>query len=276
MGGCNCNCLLKNPESNNEMVNGIIPGLGLKSSGKDDNEIININTENDVYKEEEDIIEKKNNNNSLLLKNQEQVQEKEEEEEKEDEKEEEENGLDNLRINTKTGLSRNAAQEINRNDSSIASMLQELVESIFDYFNGIRTTPEDYEKAAEDHGLGDIIQKAINSPNPCNNLIVNFFYNLLLSSYINNNTDDGEKNKNLLEEIEKEEKIKNYNKKLYVAEAEISNPNEAVWNLIDSNKDIAFETFFSNNIEYLVLSCQKKDNDNKMFKCYFLLLLKGN
>ena len=41
------------------MVNGIIPGLGLKSSGKDDNEIININTENDVYKEEEDIIEKK-------------------------------------------------------------------------------------------------------------------------------------------------------------------------------------------------------------------------
>ena len=59
MGGCNCNCLLKNPESNNEMVNGIIPGLGLKSSGKDDNEIININTENDVYKEEEDIIEKK-------------------------------------------------------------------------------------------------------------------------------------------------------------------------------------------------------------------------
>jgi len=270
MGGCNCNCLLKNPESNNEMVNGIIPGLGLRGSKKDEhNEIININTENDVFKEEEDDIVKKDNNNELFLKKQEQIKEKEEEEE---------NGiaLDNLRINTKTGLSRNAAQEINKNESSIASMLQELGETIFDYFNEIRTNPKDYEKAAEDHGLGDIIQKVINSLNPCNNLIINFFFNLLLSSYINNNTDNGEKNNNLLEEIEKEEKIKNYNKKLFVVEAEINNPNEAVWNLIYSNKDIAFETFFSNNIEYLVLSCQKKDNDNKMFKCYFLLLLKGD
>ena len=46
--GCDCRCLLKDPESNNEMVNGIIPGLGIKTSKKEDlNDIININSDNE-------------------------------------------------------------------------------------------------------------------------------------------------------------------------------------------------------------------------------------
>ena len=34
MGGCNCNCLLKDQETHNEMVNGIIPGLGVVTKKK--------------------------------------------------------------------------------------------------------------------------------------------------------------------------------------------------------------------------------------------------
>ena len=46
--GCDYRCLLKNPESGNKMVNGIIPGLGIKSSKKEDlNDIININSDNE-------------------------------------------------------------------------------------------------------------------------------------------------------------------------------------------------------------------------------------
>ena len=44
------------------------------------------------------------------------------------------------------------------------------------------------------------------------------------------------------------------------------------YNLFLNNKDTAFETFFSTNIEYLVISCQKKAYDNQKFKCYFLFL----
>ena len=104
--------------------------------------------------------------------------------------------------------------------------------------------------------------------------MINGYFNLLLSSYINDNTDDGENNEILLKSMEEEEKIKNYNKQLFVSEAEIDNPNEPVWSLIENNKDIANEAFFSNQIEYLVISCLKKENDSQTFKCYFLLLTK--
>ena len=126
----------------------------------------------------------------------------------------------------------------------------------------------------EDHDVGDILQKIINASNSLNNLMINAYFNLLLSSYINDNSDDGENNEILLKSMEKEEKIKNYNKQLFVSEAEIDKPNEPIWSLIENNKDIANEAFFSNQIEYLVISCLKKDNDSQTFKCYFLLLTK--
>ena len=126
----------------------------------------------------------------------------------------------------------------------------------------------------EDHDVGDILQKIINASNSLNNLMINAYFNLLLSSYINDNSDDGENNEILLKSMEKEEKIKNYNKQLFVSEAEIDKPNEPIWSLIENNKDIAYEAFFSNQIEYLVISCLKKDNDSQTFKCYFLLLTK--
>ena len=290
--GCRCNCLVKNPESDNEIVDGVIPGLGIRSSHKDNFEIVNINTENDneedndnnninekdkqnnndiinesinenlsdklKYKENED----NNRNNSISLKDGEKMSEKNE-------------ALDKLKItNAQTGLSRNTPRRIISYDSSVISKIQELSENIFDYFNEIRTKPDNFEKISEDHEVSDIIRKVINASNPCTNLIINNFYNLLLSSYINDYTNDGEENNKLLEQIEKEEKLKNFDKKLYSVEGDINNPNEVVWKLIKNNKDIAFDTFFSNNIECLVISCQMINNQK--FNSYFLFLSKRN
>ena len=36
MGGCNCNCLLKSPEADNEMLNGSLPGIYKRGKKKDD------------------------------------------------------------------------------------------------------------------------------------------------------------------------------------------------------------------------------------------------
>lgn len=271
MGGCNCNCLLKDQEQNNEMVGGIMPGLGIKDSRKEDNmlyEIKNINTENDNRDEELNNNINNDHNNSLEKiesenesKNENEVKQEKESEKKSDKK------FSNLQTRITPGG--------NSMDSSMISKIQELYESIFEYFNDVRTDPETYEKTAEEHGVGDIIQKVINASNPCTNLIINSFYNLLLSSYINDYTADGEDNRKLLDEIEKEEKIKNFNKSLYVVEGDINDSKEVVWKLIEDNKDIAYETFFSNKIDCLVLSCQKSHEKNK-FKCYFLFLSKTN
>ena len=45
------------------------------------------------------------------------------------------------------------------NDSSIMSKIQELYESIFDYFNEIRTEPQNFEKISEKHGYLILFKK---------------------------------------------------------------------------------------------------------------------
>ena len=189
-------------------------GLGtwLKDNKKEDMllEIKNINTENDNRDEEDKNNNCNNHNNSLNnedYKDEDDIKEDIENEKKEEKK------ISNHRTGITPGY--------NSDYSSDISTIQELYESIFEYFNEIRTDPEKYERIAEEHGVGDIIQRIIN--NPCTNLIMNSFYNLLLSSYINDNTSDGEDNKNLLEEIDKEDKIKNFNKSLFVIEGDKNN-----------------------------------------------------
>lgn len=293
MGGCDCKCLLNNPESNNEMVNGIIPGLGIKSSKKEDlNEIININSDNEdddnnnknnnvgntnkinndyifINNNDKDTMKEKKinkDNKNIVEKKSLSIEEKEEINKKDDD-------LEHLKItNVHTELSKNAPRKMISNDSSIISDNQNLYEIIFEYFNKIRTQPQNFEKKSEEHGVSDIIQKVINDSNPRNNLIINSFYNLLLSSFLNNITNDGEDNSIILEGMKKEERLKNFNKKIFDEDGDINEPNEVVWKLIKNNKDIAYENFFSNDIEYLVISCQMIDN--KKFKCYFLFLSK--
>lgn len=236
MGGCNCNYLAKNKEADNEMLNWSLPESYKKGKKNDDiYEIKNINTD---Y-----------NNNEKI-----------------------DNNLDKLQINNKNGLSRNK-QKLLEYNSSVLSMIQDLCDSIFDYLNDIRTNPEDFEETAEQYDVGDIIQRIINASSQCKNLTSNSAFNTLLSEYINDNVDDEEDHKKLIEALDKEEKIQNYSKDLLVFEGEINNQKEAIWTLIENNKDIAYETFFTNDIEFIVISCDVKD-EYKKFKCYLLILSK--
>ena len=227
--GCKCNnCLAKNQENSNEMVDGIIP---IKTEGDD----INHARENDENNED-DI----NKNKNPILKAPVDKIEKDKNEE-------------------------------SLYDSSIVSKLQELNESISEYFNQVRTSPEKFGKEAEEHDVGNIIQKVINSSTPCRSLIINPFYNSLLSSYFNDDKNDGDNNY-LLDKIEKEEQFTNYNKKLFNVEGDLDDSNEIVWKLIENNKDIAYETFFSNSIECFAICC--KQIEDKKINCYFLFLSK--
>ena len=162
-------------------------------------------------------------------------------------------------------------ESISSSSSTILELL-DYTESIFDYFVELRTNPEDYEKDAEEHQLSELLQKVQNSENACRTIILNSFLNLLFNSYVATyNGDDN--NDKLIKALEKEEKLKDYNQKLFSVEADISKPNEVIWKLIEDNKDIAYETFFFNDIEYLLVSCVQIP-ESKNYRSYFLFLEK--
>lgn len=269
--GSYCTCFNTNQEQNNEMVEGIIPQTILEKNSVEnieDARLKNNNNDNEENDKEENISDN-NKNKPLLLneKNQELIIQMEDEKKEED--------LNSVKIdNNKTrNTLKRAVSQYSHNSSNI-SKIQDLNDTIFDYFNEIRTNPEDFDKLSESHGVKDIIQKFINSNTTCDNLIMNSFYNLILASYINDITCDGEDNHNmLLEQIEKEEKIKNYNKKLFVIDGDIKEPNEVIWKLIETNKETALEDFFSKNIEYLIIA-SKTLKDKEKFKCFLLILSK--
>ena len=176
-------------------------------------------------------------------------------------------------LKTSPSIPQNILGKMDSCDSSIVSYIQDQSELIFNYFNELRTNPGNYEKDAEDHGLLELIQKIKNSE-PCINLIFNSFFDITLNICINN-CNQSENNEDLLKVLENEEKIKNFQKKLFSVEADIKMPNEVIWKLIEINKDIAYDAFFRNNIQYLVVSCTKVPN-KEYYKCYFLLLLEKN
>ena len=162
-------------------------------------------------------------------------------------------------------------ESISSSSSTILELL-DYTESIFDYFVELRTNPEDYEKDAEEHQLSELLQKVQNSENACRTIILNSFLNLLFNSYISTYSRD-DNNDKLIKALENEEKLKDYNQKLFSVEADISKPNEVIWKLIEDNKDIAYETFFFNDIEYLLVSCVQIP-ESKNYRSYFLFLEK--
>ena len=239
--GCQCNCLNKKPDGPEEDFKNII---------KEDS---NVNEENKIISDIK--LDTEFDNKSNLSK----------------EVEEDVNKLRNENLNL--GKSRNKEfRKIISYDSSLLSKLQEQTESIFEYFEELRTNPEDYEKDAEEHQLSELLQRVQNSENPCKTIILNSFLNLLFNSYVANYSGD-DNNDNLIQALENEEKLKDYDQKLFSVEADINKPNEVIWKLMEDNKDIAYETFFFNDIEYLLVSCIQIP-ESKNYRSYFLFLKK--
>jgi hypothetical protein len=238
--GCQCNCLNKKPEGPEEDFKNII---------KEDS---NANIDNKMYsniKLNPEFDDKSNKSNE----------------------EEDLNNFKNENIIPNKSRNKNIRKIISY-DSSLLSKLQEQTESIFEYFEELRTNPGDHQKDAEQHELSELLQKVQDSENPCKTIILNSFLNLLFNSYVNSyNGDDN--NNNLIDALEKDDKLKDYNQQLFSVETDISKPNEVIWKLIEDNKDIAYETFFFNDIEYLLVSCVQIP-ESKNFRSYFLFLEK--
>ncbi len=240
--GCQCNCLNKKPEGPEENFNNIII------------EDKNVNDNNQVLNKINFDTEADNKANVSNLSNEVDINTLR-------------NGKENL-----TKSRNNNIRKIISYDSTLLSKIQEQTDSIFEYFEELRASPEDYQKDAEDHQLSELLQKVQNSQNSCSTMILNPFLNVLLTSYANTYSED-DTNDNLIEALENDEKLKEYNQKLFLVKADIYQPKEVIWKLIGDNKDIAYETFFMNKIEYLLISCTQIPN-NPDFKCYFLFLTK--
>ena len=177
--------------------------------------------------------------------------------------------------NTKFKTTEDAKKIQEENDSlssNFLSVSQDRSESLFDYFNEIRFSPENFEREAEDHGVSDLIQKAKNKNDKPTNLIKNPYFNLMLETYITQkrlNTNDDELNK----ELENDKQISEYEKDLYIIEASNNNPTEAVWNLLEENKHKNGFEILSDTIDYLVIS-NIPVLGTQNFRAYFLFLKK--
>ena len=146
---------------------------------------------------------------------------------------------------------------------------QERNDKIFDFFNDLRNYPQKYIEESRKYGLSNIISSSLNrSVSDFNNLIKNNYFNLFFDTIVRKTPYS---KKDILENIEKYEKIKHYNKYLYSSKANIENVNECVWNLLKDNKKIALDEILYKKCDYLIIS-SFIHSDNKTIITYFLFI----
>jgi len=154
------------------------------------------------------------------------------------------------------------------------SIVQRRNEEIFDFFNDLRSNPQNYLEESEKYKLTDIILSAIdkkNSDDSLNtNLIKNPFFNLFLDTNVKSTPYSKE---DILNNIESNEQLQNYKKSLFIVESSMENTNEAVWNLLKNNKDIVLDEILFRKIDYFIVSSFFVP-EKKIVMTYFLFLKK--
>ena len=176
------------------------------------------------------------------------------------------------RIINKKHFEKNYKHQLITLETEFISKNQERNEYIFDFFNQIRLTPENYLNDSKRYNLYDLFQTVIDNKYQGNkvHLIKNPFLNIFLEETVN--VSNGNKNE-ILNKLAEESRIRNYNKQLYIVETSGDEPIEAVWILLKENKKIALKEFFGNKIDYLIVSSQLNKTRNKII-AYFLILKK--
>ena len=154
-------------------------------------------------------------------------------------------------------------------DTDYLNTDQQKSELIFLYFNNLRNNPLNYLSEAEKYNLSQIISTASEKAkkNNIKNLIKNPFYDLSFDKCVK---DSPESEENILNNIEKENLFKNYEKKLYIIEGNTDNVEECIWQLIKKCYDNGDE-ILTKKIDYLVLTTITSDDNTKFFG-YFLFL----
>lgn len=229
------NCCNSQPKENEEMKDGIFPKID--------------NTEEEDEKNEKKEEEKENQNE--YVKETENVNEKD-------------------KKKSLYNFSQNYYQQDSM-DSEFVTSEQKISEEMFNYFNDIRLNPQNYLSEGQKNGLQNIISTAAEKAveNTVQNLIRNPFYEMFFDNCVKsspNSKDD------ILKSFEKEEKLKNHEKELYMILGEGKKPKECVWSLIknsENNGEILWK-----DIDYLLISIMFLE-ETKNFLCYFLFLYKS-
>lgn len=245
MGNCKCNCM-KGSEEKSEMIYSdySIQTPVPKNENLNNEFFPNINVD-DPFQGETNPQTGRTANNTTINKNK-------------------KNLKNNPFMNNPTG-------ELESIDSALITQNAKRDEIIFDLFNDIRINPKKFEEDAINFEVQDVLNSYIEEYESINQLIKNPFYNLLLNNSINNclNSDGIE---GLEESINKEDLIKDFEKKLFIIKARLNNPEEAVWNLIKENKNIAIKEILKKKIQYLIVSSYPIKN-SEFFKVFYLFLI---
>ena len=178
----------------------------------------------------------------------------------------------NNNIDLKMSSSYNFVNKNNKKetiDSDYINSDQQKSEQIFLFFNNLRNNPLNYLSEAEKYNLSEIISTANekSKKNNFTNLIKNPFYDLFFDKCVKTSPESEE---NILNNIEKENLFKNYEKKLYIIEGNTDNVEECIWQLIKKCYDNGDE-ILTKKIDYLVLTTITSDDNTKFFG-YFLFL----
>ena len=146
---------------------------------------------------------------------------------------------------------------------------QQKSEEIFDIFNNIRNNPQNYVIDSKNYNLYQVITSASEKSKNIKNLIKNPFFDLFFDKCVKASP---KSRKNILNNLEKEKLLNDYEKNIYIVEGNKEKTEECVWNLIKICANNGIE-ILEKDIDYLVISTMTLKEQNK-FLCYFLFLSK--
>ena len=219
---------------------------------------------------QQEIEENKEMKDGIFPKLENTVEEDEKEEKKETEKENE--NMNNMNENKKEvkkslyNFSQNYQQD--SMDSDFINSEQKISEEIYDYFNDIRNNPQNYLSEGQKNGLQNVISTAAEKAVEGNiqNILKNPHLEMVFDNCVKTNRDSKEE---ILKSFEKEEKVKNREKALYMILGNSNKPKDCVWSLLktsENNGEILWK-----DIEYLLVSTMFLE-ETKNILCYFLFI----
>ena len=154
-------------------------------------------------------------------------------------------------------------------DSEFINADQKKSEEIFNYFNDVRNNPQNYLSEAQKYGLQKVISTATEKAVEGNikSLIKNTFFELYFDKLVKATP---QSKGDLIKILEKEEILKDYEKKLYMVFGDVQNIGGFVWDLLKSNEN---DELLWKHVDYLVISVMFLE-DKKNIWAYFLFLNK--
>ena len=153
-------------------------------------------------------------------------------------------------------------------DSDFITSEQKISEEIYDYFNDIRNNPQNYLSEGQKNGIQNVISTAAEKAVEGNiqNILKNPHLEMVFDNCVKAHRDSKEE---ILKSLEKEEKVKNREKALYMILGNSNKPKDCVWSLLktsENNGEILWK-----DIEYLLVSTMFLE-ETKNILCYFLFI----